>query len=128
MAPYSETILFYRVSNCARETVDKIPKIWYSIDMETVIGRDQVKEILSGVGAEFFTCVFIKRSTGEVRTMNCRRGVVKHLKGGKCAYSFSEKSLLPVFDLQIKEYRVIPLENVLEIRAGGVIYIVRRGE
>ena len=95
--------------------------------MDTIIRHEQVKEILNGAGAEFFTCVFVKRTTGEIRTMNCRRGVVKHLKGGKAAYNFGEKNLLPVWDCVKREYRVIPLENVLEIRLGGNVYVVRRG-
>ena len=94
--------------------------------MEQIVSKEQVVEILRGTGAEFFGCTFVKRTTGEIRHMNCRRGVVKHLKGGKPAYNFGEKNLLPVFDLQKNEYRVIPLENVLEVRLGGDVYLVRQ--
>ncbi len=94
--------------------------------MESIIKREQVKEILKSAGSTIFGCSFIKRSTGEVRDINCRMGVVKHLRGGKPAYSFAEKNLLPVYDVVNKGYRVIALEGVLEIRLGGNIYLVRQ--
>lgn len=94
--------------------------------MESIINKDQVKEILSGVGAEFFGISFIKRTTGEVRHMNARRGVVKHLRGGTAAYDFGSKNLIPVYDIVARGYRCIPVENVLEIRVGGNVYLVRQ--
>ena len=91
-----------------------------------VIRRDQVEEILSGVGAEFFGISFVKRTTGEIRHMSARRGVVKHLRGGEPTYDFGSKNLLPVYDMVKKGYRCIPLDAVLEIRVGGNIYVVRQ--
>lgn len=94
--------------------------------MEKVIGREEVKDILSKAGSEIFGVSFIKRTTGEIRHMNARRGVVKYLRGGVPAYNFGEKNLLPVYDMVKKGYRVIPLESVLEIRIGGDVYLVRQ--
>jgi hypothetical protein len=50
--------------------------------------------------------------------------VKKHLRGGDAAYSFSEKSLLSVWDLGAKAYRSIPLDGILSLREGGAEYIV----
>lgn len=66
-----------------------------------------------------FTAIFVKRSTGEIREMNCRMGVKKHLKGGNKAYDEKEKGLLFVYDLKNEAYRSIPIENLLVLRAHG---------
>lgn len=66
-----------------------------------------------------FGVEFIKRSTGELRRMNCRLGVTRHLKGGNKAYRASEKQLLTVFDMTNKGYRSIPLEGIQRVSVGG---------
>jgi len=66
-----------------------------------------------------FTIEFIKRTTGELRTMNCRLGVKKFLRGGKMAYSPAEKQLLTVFDMQAKAHCTVPLKGIQRISVGG---------
>ncbi len=66
-----------------------------------------------------FHVEFIKRTTGELRKMQCRLGVKKHLKGGSKAYDSSAKNLLTVFDMQAKAYRSIPLEAIQRLTVGG---------
>lgn len=73
---------------------------------------------LVGTG-KIFTVKFIKRTTGELRTMNCRTGVKKHLKGGEKKFKDSNKNLLTVYDLQKKGYRSIPVESIQEIVVEG---------
>ena len=91
--------------------------------MKTILyGKEEVKNLLDSIGGEFFRVSFIKRTTGELREMTCRKGVKKHLQGGEAAYSFSEKGLISVYDVQSEGYRCIPIENVLEIEFGGVKY------
>jgi len=70
---------------------------------------------------QVFRADFIKRTTGEWRTMVCRCGVKKYLKGGKAAYNFGDKGLLSVFEFG-KGYRSITLDNLACIKTGGVIY------
>ena len=67
---------------------------------------------------QIFTVTFTKRSTGEVRVMNARRGVKKHLKGGSLGYNATEKGLIPVYDMQKKAYRSIAAESITEIKIG----------
>ena len=74
--------------------------------------------------SEVFTVSFIKRSTGELRVMNCRFGVKKHLQGGELAYNPKEKNLLMVFDMQAKGYRSISLEGVESATINKVSYEV----
>lgn len=83
-------------------------------------------EMLTSTEGKIFSVKFIKRSTGELREMVARTGVKAHLKGGDAAYKFSEKSLLPVYDLQAKGYRSIPLDAIVSLKAGGEEYEVSR--
>jgi len=64
---------------------------------------------------KFFSCTFIKRTTGERRKGVFRIGVKKHLHGGDPVYDFKEKDLLPVWDVQKEAYRTIPVESIIEI-------------
>lgn len=93
--------------------------------METITHQRAAEIIRSLEDGRFFTVVFVKRTTGETRTMNCRQRVRKHLKGGEAAYSFKEHGLVPVYDVQAEGYRSIPLESLTELRTGGVTYRVR---
>ena len=73
-------------------------------------------------GNQFFTVTFIKRSNGESRVMNCRKGVKKHLKGGEKAYDPKAKRLVCVYDIKASGYRSIPLENITNISMEGKDY------
>ena len=66
-----------------------------------------------------FYVEFIKRTTGELRKMQCRLGVKKHLKGGSKAYDSAAKNLLTVFDMKAEGYRSIPLESIQCLTIGG---------
>ena len=69
-----------------------------------------------------FRADFTKRTDGTKRTMVCRCGVKKYLKGGSPAYNFSKKGLISVFEFG-KGYRSIPLDNLIAIKYGGVAYL-----
>jgi hypothetical protein len=71
-----------------------------------------IVQIQSGL---IFTVTFKKRSTGEIRTMNCRYGVEKHLAGGDLTYNPIEKGLIVVYDLNKQGYRQIPIEGIVSI-------------
>lgn len=92
----------------------------------TIISAKEAADLLTATEGRIFSVVFVKRTTGEQRTMTARTGVKKHLKGGDAAYSFSEKALLSVYDLQRKAYRSIPLDGILSLREGGEEYVVVR--
>jgi len=68
-----------------------------------------------------FRADFVKRGDGSNRTMVCRCGVKKYLKGGSAAYSFSEKGLMSVYEFGTG-YRSIALDNLARIKFAGVIY------
>ena len=83
----------------------------------------------------FFSVRFIKRTDNKERVFRCRTGVKKFLKGGKPAYNFKEKNLVPVWiipeDRRMNDldngYRAIPVENIREIRARGRHWKVEDG-
>lgn len=70
----------------------------------------------------FFTLEFIKRTTGELRVMNCRLGVKAHVKGVGRTFDPKEKDLLGVFDLQKQGYRFINLRDPLVLKMDGKKY------
>ena len=84
--------------------------------------KDVVKVVNSSKG-KFFSAVFIKKD-GTPRTMNCRLGVKKYLKGGKLRFSPSKKGLIVVFDRDKKEYRMININTTQSLKVNGEEYNV----
>lgn len=77
----------------------------------------------SGKG-EIFTVTFIKKD-GTTRVMNARLGVKRYLRGGELPYDPIAKGLLPVYDLQKNDYRIINLNTILSAKVGGQEFIVK---
>lgn len=77
--------------------------------------RDYIETIVED---DFYSVVFVKKTTGEVRKMNCRQGVSKHSKGGVnvCA---GKDDLLSTYSLDSKGYRTINLSGVIEVCHAG---------
>lgn len=92
--------------------------------MTATITREEAAKMLTESEGRIFTVTFIKRTTGEMRVMNARTGVKKHLRGGEAAYSFSEKMLLSVYDMQAAGYRCIPLEAIISVVIDGTTFTV----
>lgn len=99
---------------------------WKGATMTKIITAKEAADLLSDTKGRIFSVTFVKRTTGETRTMVARTGVAKHLKGGDAAYSFSANALLSVYDLQKKAYRSIPLDGILSLKEGGEEYTVSR--
>jgi len=95
--------------------------------METLTLREFKAKADSGI---IFTVKFIKRTTGEERVMNCRRGVSKGVKGVGLGFDPDEKGLLVVWDMQKLEegatekgaFRMINLEDLRELKMQGKRY------
>jgi hypothetical protein len=82
-----------------------------------IVSRREAVNVIRGLeDGRFFSVTFVKRTTGEVRIMTCRQRVKKYLAGGECAYSFSDKGLVSVFDIQKMAYRSIPIDGIRTIR------------
>lgn len=81
------------------------------------MNRDELENLLSD--GRITTVTFKKRTTGEVRVMNCRSGVKKHLKGDGPRYDFKEKNLVCVYDVQKRDYRTINCDSIISVKAHG---------
>ena len=79
---------------------------------------DKIREL---AGNNIFTATFVKKN-GEVRVMNCRLNVKKHLKGGGLKYDAKARNLLPVFDMQKEAYRMINISTLIELKINGEVY------
>jgi hypothetical protein len=80
---------------------------------------NEVKAFIAATEGKIFSIKFIKRSTGELRSMVCRTGVKKHLAGGEPAYDPKSKGLIWVYDMSKAGYRSIPEEGIQEILIDG---------
>jgi hypothetical protein len=87
--------------------------------MEKMTSLQMVEGARSG---RIFTVEFIKRTTGELRTMVCRRGVRKGLTGKGMSYDPLSKALLTVWDVQKGAYRMISLDRLVRLRMGKRTY------
>jgi hypothetical protein len=65
---------------------------------------------------KIITVTFTK-ADGTVRTMTCRTGVTKHLKGGKSTVDHTKHLL--VYDMQNAGYRCINRQNILSVKTQG---------
>lgn len=100
---------------------------------ETITVQDVLRIV--GDNHEYFSVTFRKRTTGEIRTLNCQRGVKKHLAGGSKAYTFTDKGLISVWcpkDVgahgeRDRGYRCFPADAVTEIRAKGQVWRLEDG-
>lgn len=79
---------------------------------------EKAKEL---VGNKIFSVEFIKLN-GEPRKMVCRLGVKKHLKGGSLGYDARSLNLLPVFDMEKGQYRMINFDSIINLTVDGITY------
>jgi hypothetical protein len=70
-------------------------------------------------GHKFFKVAFIRRGDGQLRVMRCRLGVYKGVKGTGPAYNAPANGLIRVFDMDLKDYRHIPVEGIRRIMIDG---------
>ncbi len=82
-------------------------------------------DIIMSIDSQFFTVEFIKKDK-TVRSMNCRKEVKKHLKGGDLKYNPSKFNLLPVFDMHKQGYRMINLSSLTSLTFNGNRYEITR--
>lgn len=79
-----------------------------------------INSILAATEGKFFTVVFVKKD-GSLRTMNCRTGVKKHLKGGVSTLNASE--YLTVYDMQAEGYRAVNYATIQSVTCNGVTIV-----
>ena len=72
-----------------------------------------------------FVTVTFKKKDGELRKMNCRLGVTKHLKGGTSTVDHDR--YLVVYDMQSKGYRCINKDTIVSLSLGGEVATLSQG-
>ena len=109
--------------------------------MKRITNKTAMEKLKSIPNNTPFFVKFIKRSTGEIRGMNCAKGVASFVGGDGAAYDAKEHNLITVFDYDVaaeivdefkipfskildeenkpflaRAYRSINLESIMEIR------------
>ena len=82
------------------------------------ISRSRASEFLWNETEGRIFSVYFRKRNGEMREMRCKRRVTKHLRGGELPYSPKAKLLLPVFDMDIRDYRMVPLDRLISFNIG----------
>jgi hypothetical protein len=88
--------------------------------------RSSLYRLVEGNKGRFFTVDFIKKD-GTARTMNCRTGVHKDLRGGECAiprHMLKGRPYVVVWDMVAEGYRVFNVETATSLRINGKSYKV----
>lgn len=76
-------------------------------------------DIVTRSKGKFVTVVFYKKN-GDLRKMNCRLGVTKHLKGGES--TLDKSKFLIVYDMVKEGYRAIDKKSIVSVTLGGIVY------
>lgn len=74
-----------------------------------------MREKILQKGGRIFSVTFIKKD-GTVRRMAARLGVRKGVKGIGLKFDPSERGLMVVFDMHKREFRMINLNTIIELR------------
>ena len=94
--------------------------------VEATISQDDAQRMIKNYkGSQFFTVVFVKRTNGELRTMNCRKGVYKGVKGVGLSFDPVAKRLVGVYDVAKRQHRFISLDSIKSVRIQGNRYLVK---
>jgi len=88
------------------------------------IDRDTAKKYIYKTNGKIFSAVFTKKD-GEKRTMICRRGVAKYVKGVGLKFKPEERDLIGVFDMHKKAYRFINTKTLEQIKIKGINYQIK---
>ena len=67
---------------------------------------------------KIFTIEFVKKD-GSLRKMNARRGVRKGTVGKGLKYNAVERGLLPVFDMQKLDFRMVNFDTIVSYTIHG---------
>lgn len=92
--------------------------------ISTETAKQLIFDTLKINNGQVFGVTFIKKD-GSIRDMVARLGVKKHLKGGVLNYNPADYNLIPVFDMQKKEYRSIQIDTITELKVNGQVYEVK---
>jgi|TARA_Y100000034_G_scaffold5347_1_gene6048 hypothetical protein len=91
------------------------------------IDKDTAKQYIYKTNGKIFSAVFTKKD-GEKRTMVCRRGVAKYVKGVGLKFKPEERDLIGVFDMHKASYRFINIKTLEQLKIKGIEYTVSQNQ
>ncbi len=86
--------------------------------------REEAKRMIFDQGEKIFNVKFTKKD-GSKRSMSCRRGVKKGVKGVGLSYDPNEFNLIPVFDMANNGFRMVNASTIEELTIKGKTYQVK---
>lgn len=86
--------------------------------------REEAKKMIYETKGKIFGVQFTKKD-GSNRSMQCRRGVSKGVKGVGLAYDPDKFNLINVFDMTNDGHRMINADTISEITIGGARHAVK---
>ena len=89
------------------------------------IDNDTAKQYIYKTNGKIFSAVFTKKD-GEKRTMVCRRGVAKYVKGVGLKFKPEKHDLIGVFDMHKKAYRFINAKTLEQLKVRGITYTIKQ--
>lgn len=72
-----------------------------------------------------FVSLYFQKADGTMRTLVGRRGVTRHLRGGSLPYDPKSRLLLTMFDVSLREYRMVNIATLVSFRVSGETFLVR---
>ena len=79
------------------------------------ITTDKAKELIKDTNGRIFSSTFIKKDNS-IRTLTCRLGKrYKSETGRKAPYKPQNYNLLPVYDMRIKDFRMLNFNTLLTL-------------
>ena len=89
------------------------------------INKERAKDLINQSNGRIFSAVFVKKDNTH-RLMNARLGKRYKSKTGKAApYKAKEFNLLPVYDMKIKEFRMINFNTLLTLSIDKNTYYIK---
>lgn len=89
------------------------------------IPRNRAIEFLQNETEGRIFSVYFRKKDGKMRKMVCRRGVKAYLKGGELPYDPKAKLVLPVFDMELADYRSVNLRSLVSFNISSETFIVQ---
>jgi len=87
--------------------------------MKTTITPQQAVLLMERSRGRIFSVSFIKRTTGDLRVMTCRKSVKKGVNGKGLKFDPLKKSLMTVFDMHKAAWRSININTLQAIAING---------
>jgi hypothetical protein len=92
--------------------------------MKNVITPQQAVLLMERSRGRIFSVSFVKRTTGELRVMTCRKSVKKGVNGKGLKFDPLKKSLMTVFDMHKAAWRSVNINTLKAISINGEKFFV----